>query len=58
LVMPGIGPRAATMSAAMARGALRSRRASSKATGQARSPIARVGGASRTIGGSAAGSSA
>ena len=57
-LMPAIGPSAATISAAMTRGALRRRRASSKATGQARSPIARVGGASSTIDGIAAGSSA
>ena len=43
------GAEAAAISCAMARGAFRSRRASSNATGTARSPSARRGGASSAI---------
>jgi len=47
--MPSIGPSAAASSCAIARGAFRNRRASSKATGTAKSPNARRGGVSITI---------
>ena len=47
-VTPAMGGSAATISCAMARGALRRVRASSKAQGSARSPSARVGGVSMT----------
>ena len=53
---PSSVPKAWAISWAMARGALRSRRASSNATGVPRSPSSRLGGYSRTSPGSAASS--
>ena len=54
---PSSVPKAPAISCAMARGALRSRRASSNATGVPRSPRSRLGGYSRAIGGCADASS-
>ena len=53
---PSMPPDASAISCAMSFGALRSRRASSKATGDPRSPSSRVGGYSSAIGGPAPGS--